>query len=90
MGLFLAAEGLVLWNRASASLDVAGIFRRFSRGKGSAQVWSFLGSLVSPTEPGTRKPQEVLVGEWREIIKGEGPEQLMALEPARRSPTSKP
>ena len=58
--------------------------------KGSAQVWSFLGSLVSPTEPGTRKPQEVLVGEWREIIKGEGPEQLMALEPLRRSPTSKP
>lgn len=58
--------------------------------KGSAQVWSFLGSLVSPTEPGTQKPQEVLVGEWREIIMGEGPEQLMALEPPPQSPTSKP
>ena len=58
--------------------------------KGSAQVWPFLGSLVSPTEPGTWKPQEVLVGEWREIIMGEGPEQLMALEPPLQSPTSKP
>ena len=33
LGLFLEAEGLVLWNRASASLDVAGLSRRFSRGE---------------------------------------------------------
>lgn len=54
-----------------------------------AQVWFFLGSLVLPTGPGARRPQGVLVGERREIIIGEGPEQMMVRE-RPRGPTSKP
>ena len=59
------------------------------RPKGGAQVWFFLGSLVLPTGPGARRPQGVLVGERREIIIGEGPEQMTVLE-RPWGPTSKP